>query len=167
MAKVYYDDKYLALGAIGALIILYGYMLQSFPQPFYIFGSLILLITAIHYKLVYFIALQLILSAGHIASLLGIGLYIQFALPVLLCLQLLVFYLMMGKQNNLILMIGITGIALFSIGIAYSNNWVFFSGGACIAIYSYYIAYKGHYASYIWAFLNTTFACLALYKIFL
>jgi hypothetical protein len=162
---VYYDNKYLALGIIGALILLYGHF-QVFPQTFYIVGSIALLITAIHYKLVYFIALEIILAAGHLAILIGIGRYIQIALPVLLCLQLLIFYLMVGKENSIFILIGIAGIALLSLGFSHSNQWVFFSGSFFIAIYAYYSGYKGSYPSYIWAILNTLFALLALYKIF-
>ncbi|WP_407927637.1 hypothetical protein [Legionella fallonii] len=158
-------NKYIALGIIGALIILYGYG-QDYPQTYYIFGSFALLITAIHYRLLYFIALEIILVAGHSAILLGVGRYTQMALPVFLCLQLLIFYLMIGKENSIFLLTGIIGIALHSIGFTYENQWIFFSGSSLIAIYAYHNAYEGSYPSYIWAILNTIFAVLALYKIF-
>ncbi|MCL9685580.1 hypothetical protein [Legionella maioricensis] len=162
----YYDNKYIALGIIGSLIILYGYG-QDYPQTYYIFGSFALLATAIHYKLLYFVALEIILAAGHLAILLGVGRYTQMALPVFLCLQLLIFYLMVGKENSIFLLIGIVGIALHSLGFAYNDQWIFFSGSLFIAIYAYHIAYKGRYPAYVWAILNTLFALLALYKIFL
>lgn len=153
------------LGVLGALINLYGYA-QSYPQAYYIFGSFALLITAIHYKLLYFIALELILAAGHSAILLGIGPYTQLALPLLLCFQLFIFYLIAERENSVILMIGIVGIALLSLGFAYNNQWIFFSGSLFISVYSYDIGYKGYRASYIWAILNTVFALVALYKLF-
>lgn len=163
--KVCYENKYLALGILGALIILYGHA-QDYPQTYYIFGSFALLLTAIHYKLLYFIALEIILAAGHLAILLGVGRYIQTALPVFLCFQLLIFYLMAGKENSVFLVIGIVGIALLSLGFGHSNQWIFFSGSLCIAIYAYQSGYKGSYPSYIWAILNTIFALLALNKLF-
>ncbi|MDP3269742.1 MAG: hypothetical protein Q8M40_11965 [Legionella sp.] len=166
MAKTDVDSRYTGLGVLGALIILYGHT-QSYPQVYYIFGSFSLLLTAIHYKLVYFIALELILAAGHSAILLGVGPYTQSALPVLLCFQLLIFYLMMGKDNSIFLLIGVVGIALLSLGFAYNNQWIFFSGSLFVAIYAYYSGYKEYYASYIWAVLNTVFAVLALYQLFL
>lgn len=154
------------MGAIGALILLFGNF-QNYPQTYYILGSLALLITAIHYKLTYFIALELILAAGHSVILLGIRPYTQFALPILLCLQLLIFYIMIGKENSIFLLVGIAGIALLSIGLSYNNQWVFFFGSMFIAIYAYYGAYMGCYPAYIWAILNSIFATLAIYKLFL
>ncbi len=158
---------YTTLGIIGACISLYGYLFQSQePQFFYIIGSLALLTTAIYYKLVYFIALQLILIAGHLAILFGSGPYTQFALPVLLCLQLLIVYSMIGQKSNIFfLLIGVLGIALLSVGLASNNQWIFFFGGLFIALYAYYRGYKGQTASYLWAILNTIFASLALYHI--
>lgn len=166
MAKVNsHNNAYIALAIIGSVINLYG-NIQSFPQFYYILGSLALLITAIHFKLIYFIALEIILSAGHTALLLGVGRYTQLALPILLCTQLFIFYLMIGKENTLLLLIGIVGIALLSCGFSYNNQWIFFIGGSFVAIYAYYNAYKGLYASYIWAIMNTLFAFSAFYKLF-
>lgn len=165
MSNVYYDNKYIAPGIVGALITLYGHSLYS-PQPYYILGSLLLLVTAIHYKIMYFIALELILVAGHSAILLGVGPYTQRALPVLLCLQLLLFYLMLDKVNSIVLFLGIIGIALLSLGFTYNNQWIFFSGSSLVALYAYYSGYKGRYVSYIWATLNSIFALIALFNIF-
>jgi hypothetical protein len=166
VANIYYDNRYIALGIIGALIILYGHA-QNSPQTYYIVGSAALFLTALYYKLVYFIALELILVAGHTAILIGVGPNTQLALPILLCLQLAIFYLMIGKENSVFLLIGIIGIGLLSSGFAYNNQWIFFSGSLFIAIYAYYSAYKGQLPSYIWAILNTIFALIALDNIFL
>jgi hypothetical protein len=161
---MYFKNKYIALGMIGALMILYGHF-QDLPQIFYIIGSLALLATAINYKLLYFIALEIILVAGHTAILLGVGRYTQIALPVLLCFQLLIFYIMVGKENSVFLLIGVIGIAFLSLGLSYNDQWIFFVGGFSIAIYAYYIGYKGCYPAIIWAVLNTIFSLLALYKL--
>lgn len=165
MANICYNDRYIALGIIGALIILYGHA-QNTPQIYYIIGSTALFFTALFYKLVYFIALELILVAGHTAVLIGIGPNTQLALPILLCLQLGIFYLMVGKENSIFLLIGVIGIALLSSGFAYNNQWIFFSGSLFIAIYAYYSAFQGQPPSYIWAILNTIFALIALDHIF-
>ncbi|HIC7359892.1 TPA: hypothetical protein ACW59Z_003255, partial [Legionella pneumophila] len=87
------------------------------------------------------------------------------ALPSLLCLQLLVFYLMFGKENSIFLLTGIIGIALLSMGLAYNNQMIFFSGSSGVAVYSYYCAYRGQYICYIWGILNTIFASYALYQL--
>lgn len=164
MNKTKYDFIYLILGIIGALLLIYGRS-QNIPQVYYISGSLALMITAIHYKLIYFIALELILGAGHTSILLGMGKYIGSALPSLLCLQLLIFYLMFGKKNSIVLLIGIIGIALLSMGLAYNNQIIFFSGSSGVAAYAYYSAYRGQYICYLWGILNSIFASYALYQL--
>lgn len=164
MIQSEHDSKYLIGGVIGAIISIYGYF-QPVPHLYYILGSFILLCVAVHYKLLYFIALEIILIAGHAAIILGIGPYTQVALPLLLCLQLLVFYLISGRGNSIFLIIGIFGIALLSIGFSYNDEIVFLSGSTGIAIYAYYTAFNGNPASCIWAILNTVFAIFSLYQL--
>jgi hypothetical protein len=156
---------FIYIGSIGALIIFYGAAAQRNPQIYYIIGAVAMLATALYYKLLYFVALELILIARHFSVLLGSGPYTQFALPILLCLQLLTFYFMYSKESSLFIILGIFGIALLSIACAYNNQWVFFSGSACIAIYSYYSGYKGIFPSYTWAALNTALVLLSLYRL--
>ena len=165
MAHIYFKNKYIALGIIGALIDLYG-TTQSPAHLYFIAGAVALLATAVHYRLVYFIALQLILVAGHAAIIFGSGPYTQLALPVLLCIQLFIFYLMFGKENNIFLFLGICGIALLSIGFTSSHEWPFFAGSLFVAIYSYYCGYKKQYPAYIWAVLNSIFSVFILYRIY-
>lgn len=164
MTKKLYAHGYYTLGILGALIILYGHT-QNHPQIYYIFGSIALLATAIYYKLFYFMAFELILASGHTAILLGVGPYTQFALPVLLTLQLLIFYSMLGRTSDLFLLFGIIGIAFLSLGFAYNNQWVFFSGSSFVSVYAYYLGIEGKYPAYIWAILNTIFALIAFYKL--
>lgn len=166
MDRLLNDKRSAALGVLGALITLYGHS-QSHPQLYYILGSFCLLLVAVHYKLVYFVALELILATGHTAVLLGVGLYARVALPILLCIQLLLFYLMLGKKTSIFLLLGIVGIALMSLGFAYNHQWVFFIGSTCIAAYAYYCVYQSkHYnPCIIWAVLNTIFAFFSLYQV--
>lgn len=159
------ENKYAILGVLGAIILVIGRLHVNVPQIYYIVGSFLLLITSIYYKLVYFIALEIILIAGHTAILVHLGPYIQLALPIFLCLQLAIFYLMIGKGNNLILLIGVVGIALLSLGFSYHQQWIFFFGSFFISFYAYYEGYKGRSISYIWAVLNTFFAIIALYEL--
>lgn len=164
MIRLYWDNRYIYFGILGAIISLYGNF-QYTSQSYYIIGSLILLCTALHYKLVYFIALELILGAGHLAAYLGLGPYILLALPMLLCLQLLIFYLMVGHENSFFLFVGIIGIGSLSLGFSYDRQLIFFIGSLFISIYAYYLAYKVNKASYIWAVLNSFFMMIALYKL--
>ncbi|MFJ1267454.1 hypothetical protein ACD661_02665 [Legionella lytica] len=164
MANIY-ENKYLFLGVLGALIVLYG-TTQWPPQPYYIIGAIALLGTAIHYKLFYYVALELILIAGHLAIVFGSGRYTQLALPILLCFQLLIFYLFLAKESSIFLLFGICGIALLSVGFAYDQQWIFGTGSSFIAIYSYYSGSRGRSPAYIWAVLNSIFALLSVYKIY-
>ena len=166
MPNVYYKHRYIALGVIGALLIITG-ITQNPPQLYYVSGAAALLATAFHYNLLYFIALELILIAGHAAVLLGSGPYTRVTLPILLCFQLLLFFLIFSKEKSFFIILGVSGIALLSVGFSYNNQWIFFSGSLFIAIYDYYSGYRGEYPAYIWAALNTFFALLALYKLFL
>lgn len=153
----------LIIGIAGAILTFLGQF--YFPaQIYYVAGSALLILTAIHFKLFFFIALEIILFAGHGAILLEIGSRLQFALPTLLCIQLLVFYYLSGQINNAFILIGIAGIALVSIGLAYENQFVFLGGSAAIATFAYYQTRKEP-ASLIWAILNTMFAVHALLNI--
>lgn len=150
-------------GIIGALILLAG-LLQSSAQLYYIAGSCLLLCTALHYQLIYFIALELILISGHSAIYLGIGPTLQVALPALLSLQLLFYYIVSGQFNNLYLLIGILGIAALSIGFSYNNEWVFMFGSLSVAIYALYSS-RTVRVSLIWVVLNSLFTLIMLSRI--
>ncbi|WED44408.1 hypothetical protein [Legionella cardiaca] len=158
------DQLFLLIGIIGSCILLLG-LTNTPAQKYYVIGSALLLLTSIHFKLIYFIALEMILMAGHGAILLGIGTTLQLALPILLCIQLLSFYFMSGQLNNIFLLIGIAGIAVLSVGFSYENQWVFFIGSFSIAIYAFYTAYKGKTITLLWAVLNSLFALIAILKL--
>ncbi len=85
-------------------------------------GGTFLLATAIYFKLTYFIALEIILIAGHGTALLGLNPVLQIILPALLTLQLFIYYLFMGQLNSIFKLIGIIGIALLSAGLTYENQ---------------------------------------------
>jgi hypothetical protein len=158
------DELILLGGIIGSFILLFG-LTQKPPQVYYVIGSTIMLLAAIHYRLIYFIALEMILIAGHSAVLLGINPTLQLALPIFLSSQLLIFCLLSGQLNNFYLLIGIAGIAFHSIGFVYENQWIFFFGGLSIAIYAFYSAYKEKIVALLWAILNTLFTLIAILKL--
>lgn len=159
------DLLFLVIGIVGALISLFG-LFQAPSQAFFVIGSSCLLLTALYFKLVFFIALQMILIAGHGAILLGIGSTLQLVLPVLLCLQLLVFYFLSGQLNHISIVVGIIGIAVLSIGLAYENQWIFFTGGSAVAFYAFCNSAKKK-VSLLWAILNSLFALIAIVKIYI
>ncbi|WP_058522430.1 hypothetical protein [Legionella birminghamensis] len=163
MSLTFRDYFFLLVGIAGAIITLYGFT-QFNAQAYYVAGSSLLLITAIYSRLVFFIALELILIAGHGAILLGIGSILQFAIPVLLCIQLLTFFYLIGQLNNIYLLIGIVGIGSLSIGFAYANDWIFFIGGVSLAIYAFSIVKKNPLVL-LWAILNSLFALIAIINV--
>jgi hypothetical protein len=158
------DGLFLFCGIVGACILLSG-LFYGPAQLYYVLGSILLLFTALHFKLTYFMALELILISGHGAILLEFSNHLQIALPILLSVQLLFFYLLSGQLSNVFLVVGISGIALLSIGFAYANQWVFFLGSISIAIYAFYTAYQGKPITLLWAILNTLFALTAVVKL--
>ena len=142
-------------GCMGACLIIIGFVLDTPLQIYYVLGAALLLITAIYYKLTYFIALELIVIAGHGAIFFGIGPVLQVVIPILLSFQLLVYYLLSGELQTIYRLIGIAGIALLSIGFSYTNFWVFLFGNLFVATFAYYSVYKGKRIALIWAILNT------------
>jgi hypothetical protein len=152
-------------GIIGSFILIFGLLSQKSPQVCYIIGSVSLLLAAINFRLIYFIALEMILIAGHSAVLLGINPVLQLALPVLLTIQLLAYCFLSGQLNNFYLLVGIAGVALHSIGFVYENQLIFFFGNLSIAIYAFYCAYEERTVALLWAILNTLFALITILKI--
>ncbi|MCA0403657.1 MAG: hypothetical protein LCH30_07630 [Proteobacteria bacterium] len=164
MVKFIKDDRfYFSIGILGSLILLYG-LTQDISQPYFVIGGFLLLTTAVHFKLFYFMALETILIAGHGTIFLGIGRTLQFILPILLTLQLLFYYVFSGQLKNIYIFLGILGISLLSIGFSYENQWVFFLGSSFIAIYAFYYT-KEKKAAFIWAVLNSLFALIAITKL--
>ncbi|KTC65091.1 Uncharacterised protein (plasmid) [Legionella adelaidensis] len=153
------------IGIIGAITVLFGFS-QPFAQIYYIVGASLLLFTALYFKLVYFIALELILIAGHGAILLGIGPIQQIILPSLLCLQLFVYYLLSNELKNIFRVIGVIGIALVSIGLSLTHIWVSLFGALSVAIYAGYEVHLGKSAAAIWFFLNLIFVLITGFLIF-
>lgn len=161
------DTLYITIGLFGAALTFLGLFLpQPYEQISFITGSSILLMTALHFKLIYFIALEMIVISGHAAILFDIGLKLQIALPILLSLQLLVFYYMSGQLTNLFILIGIAGIAFMSVGFAYQAPIIFFLGSVTIATYSIYEAQK-NLPAWIWGGMNILFSLVTLYRLFL
>ena len=144
------------LGVIGAIVCFCG-VIHPTSNGVSAIGAILLLAASIFYKLNYFIALEVIVLASHGAVFFGLGPVVQLILPILLCIQLLVYYLLSG-QLSAIKVIGITGIALLPLGVSYNNQVLVFFGCAFIATYSFYVVGKGARIVLIWAFLNTAFA---------
>jgi len=169
----YYDGKFLKkssdkffliLGIIGSIILLYSFGLNK-PQIGYIIGSICMLLVAIHFQLIFFIALELILISGHTAILLGIGPYLQIALPSLLSFQIFVYFLLTKQLRNPFLISGVIGISMLSVGFAFNNEWIFFFGSIAIIIYATHLALSGIYPCYLWVILNTIFIIITLIKL--
>lgn len=161
------DAVYIAIGLLGASLTFLGLFLpQPYAQVSFVAGSSVLLITALYFKLIYFIALEMIVISGHGAILFDIGLKLQIALPILLSLQLLFFYYMSGQITNLFILIGIAGIAFMSVGFAYQSPIIFFLGSLTVATYSIYEAKKNPPA-WIWGGLNILFSLVTLYRLVL
>ena len=153
------------IGILGAVIVVIGYSKLS-PSAYYVIGSVLLLTTAIYFKIVYFIALELILLAGHGAVLLGMGLASQVSVPIMLTIQMMFYYLLNGQLNNPFRIIGVIGIAIISIGFLDVSPLILLTGNICVASYSYYHITVGHRAAVIWFSLNLFFVFATAYTYF-
>jgi hypothetical protein len=156
---------FFSIGIIGACIILYGLTQTIVPQIYYVVGASFLLMTAIYFQLTYFVALELILIAGHGAILLGIGPVLQAVLPILLSIQFLAYYILSGRLESIFRVIGITGIALLSIAFAYTNPWLFLYGSLGVGIFAFYQVYQGYRAALLWGIFNIVYISIATYKL--
>lgn len=156
---------FFSIGIMGACVILYGFTQHTTPQIYYVIGASMLLVTAIYFQLTYFIALELIVIAGHGAILLGIGPVSQAVLPVLLSIQFLVYYILSGRLENVFRLIGIVGIALLSIGFADENQWIFLFGGLGVSIFAFHQVYQGYRAALLWGIFNLIYVSIATYKL--
>lgn len=155
------DKQSYLIGLIGGLLLFSG-KFNATPQYIWIFASMMLLVCAAHFKLVYFIALELILIAGHLAILLGLGNYLQMSLPILLCFQLIVYYIISDYWRDFFVIPGVIGIAILSIGFAQEESIYFLTGSILIATYAFAEA-RNKPAALIWAYINTLFTIESLY----
>lgn len=155
----------IAVGVLGAYINVYAFFMVPTHQYDYLMGSLLLLVPALGYRLTYFIALEFIMMAGHSTILLGIGPIQQMILPILLSLQLLIYYWLSGALKNIFYLLGVAGIALLSIGFAYAHSWVLFLGSLFISIFSLHTAYMGKKIALIWAGMNIAFMGIILMRV--
>lgn len=151
-------------GVVGG-VITYSGMFVEFPHPYYVTGSFLLLLTAIHYRLYFFVALEIILISGHTSFLLGIGTILQVALPILLCFQLLFYYFFSGQTRDFSIYIGIFGIGFFSVGFSIQSQWIFFLGSLSIAIFAFFEVLRSNKISFLWLILNLMFAITTLTRI--
>ena len=112
-------------------------------------------------------ALEIILISGHGAVLFGLGTLSQIIIPITLCLQLLLYYLLNGELGNIYRVIGIIGIALVTVGFSYEykQEWYFFFGSLGVGIFAFYQVYRGRFAAWIWAILNSLLVFISLFKL--
>lgn len=158
------NKLFLILAILGSFVDLFGFSQQN-AQAYYVVGCTFLLIYAIYLRLLYFIALELIIISGHTASLLGMNSILQMILPILLSIQLLAFYISSKQLNNVFILIGVFGIGMTSIGLVLEYSLVAFIGSFSVAIYAFYFAYTKNIFVLIWAILNSSIAVIALIQL--
>lgn len=158
------DAVFLFIGIFGGLFLIYGLLMTSgdTSRYYYVIGSSLLLATALHYQITYFIVLETILLSGHGSVLLGLNHLISITLPILLCVQFIIYTLLSGTLKNVYLLLGIIGISFISIAFIIHNQLIFFIGGFTISTYSFYLFHQGRKIALLWAINNGFFALIAL-----
>lgn len=163
----HYKSMGLFFGIIGAVALLAGNLFLDSDARYLVFliGSGLLLITAIVYRQLYYIFLELILVSGSATSFLNFNSIVRGAIPMLLSLQVFLYFFMLGRFREKSLLIGCIGIALLSIGFAVANYWIYLFGSALVAIYSFLIYLKGVKVALLWTILNTCFTLASAYSL--
>jgi len=155
------------IGILGGLLLCYGLICAESPAKpyYYAAGSFLMLVTAINFRILYFIVLEVILLSGHGSALLKLSPVISVSLPILLCIQLIIYYLLSKTYRDFYLFIGVIGIAIISIGFIVNNQLVFLIGSSFISLYAFFLYCKGIKIALLWATVNAIFALVALVKL--
>lgn len=158
------DALCLIFGIIGSAILVYAVIFidTASVHTFYAIGSALMLVTALRFKLNFFIALETILLSGHGASILQINPLVAVSLPILLSIQFIIYILLSGLLTTIFPIIGTIGIACISVGFIVNNQLIFFIGGLSIACYGYYLSLNGKPVALLWAVTNAIFTINAL-----
>jgi len=107
----------------------------------------------------------MIIIAGHGAALLGLGHSSQIILPILLCIQLLFYYLLSGKLNDIYLIVGVVGIVFLTMSLSLDNVFYILLGSIGTAVFSISQVFKGKSIALIWAILNIMAIFITIYKL--
>ena len=141
----------LAIGVAGMLIASYGNLVHQLK------------------KQKFFIALQIIISAGAAVAFTSYPPLYKAAVPIILSILVIIYFIASKQLKDPLTAFGCLGIALLAAGYAVTNPIIFFLGAFILMIYSYGSFRRGVSIALLWAILNGLFAVTAasaVYRMF-
>lgn len=142
----------------------YGYV--ELRWLFFSIGALCLFFTAVCENQVLLAMLQLILLAGAGAMYANFNIIFRTALPILLSIQTMVFFVLTGKSRDFETIIGCLGILCLALGFTTHNQVISFIGGAAITAYAALLVRQGFRLAGFWIVLNAYFTLSAILNLF-
>lgn len=158
----------LLLGILGMAIACYGNLLPfSVAQKIcYFVGALLLLLSSILEKQLFFIVLQIIIASGAGIALLTIPPSYKAAFPIVLSILAIVYFVKQRQLQDKVMSLGVLGIAVLAAGYAITKPSVYFLGASLLMVYSFLSYHKGVKIALLWAVLNAVFAITAALAIY-
>lgn len=158
----------ITVGIVGMLIACYGNLLNfSDTQKWcYLVGAILLLISSSLERQIFFIALQIIIAAGAAIAFAPIGLFFKAALPIILSVSAIGYFVVTGQFKDRLTALGCLGIAMLATGYAISNPIAYFLGALILMIYAFLSFRRGVTVAIIWTILNAVFAVTALHAVY-
>jgi len=154
----------LVIGIIGMAIACYGNLLpySETQKTCYFVGALLLLISSILEKQLFFIVLQIIITSGTgIAFAVWIPTF-KATIPIILSLLAIVYFTKRGQLQDKTTILGIIAIAVLAAGYAVTKPFVYFLGAVLLMAYSFISFKQGIKIALLWAILNAVFAITAI-----
>jgi len=157
------------IGVIGMLVACYGNLLNfSDTQKWcYLVGAILLLISSLLERQVFFIALQIIIASGAAIAFAPISLFLKAAVPIILSVTAISYFIISGQFKDRLIALGCLGIAMLATGYAISNPIAYLLGALILMVYSFLSFRRGVTVAIIWTILNAVFAATALHAVYL
>ncbi len=161
----------LMIGVVGMLIASYGNLVHQITTQkwCYLIGAILLLLSSLLEKQKFFIALQIIISAGAAVAFASFPPLYKAAVPIILSILAIIYFIATKQLKDPLTAFGCLGIALLAAGYAVTNPIIFFLGAFVLMLYSYGSFRRGVSIALLWAILNAVFvitASLAVYRMF-
>ncbi len=156
------------IGVVGMAIIIYGNLLPATTAQklCYLFGGIIMMVSALLEKQSFFIILQVIIVSGAAIAFAPMPAIYRACVPILLSIIAIAHFAMKGELSNKTTLLGNLGIVFLAAGYAITNPVIYFIGGALLSIYSLISFKQGVKIAILWAILNIIFSATALVSVF-
>lgn len=156
-----------AMAIIGLLITIAGNFYHSnFKTEWcYLIGALILLVTALLEKNLFFSVLETILSVGAAIAFFHISPTLKTSVPIVLGILAAIYFSLNGELRDYLTWLSVIGVIIVTCGYALVNPAICMSGGAVVTTYSFCAYRRGETIALAFGILNSVFTVTALLEI--